>query len=211
MPSGLTYKIYNGTDTSLRGFALACVGQLGAGYQATNGGESKMPRDKAPVLKVPKFYYENIEKAEKELEHWLNVKNDDKLCELFYNNEQEERVGNRVNYATNKDELKKRYLNMLQKVESWNVDYEYSSLKELMVKQLHESLEFDCRDSIPYTVTVPTIEEWINAKIADARNNIEYSKRMLAQEEQSVAQTNAYLKGLYEAIDSFEKENNESQ
>lgn len=36
MPSKLTCNIYNGTDMSLRGFALKCVAQLGAGYWATN-------------------------------------------------------------------------------------------------------------------------------------------------------------------------------
>lgn len=52
MPSKLTCNIYNGTDMSLRGFALKCVAQLGAGYWATNQGEKEMPLDKAPIIPV---------------------------------------------------------------------------------------------------------------------------------------------------------------
>lgn len=51
MPTGLTSKIYEGEDTSLRGFALTCVRQLGFGYYASNYGEMALPLDKAPDIK----------------------------------------------------------------------------------------------------------------------------------------------------------------
>ena len=75
MPSGLTYNIYDGTDMSLRGFALKCVAQLGAGYRATNQGEKKMPLDKAPVIPVSDWYLKELDKAKEEVKYWMNVEN----------------------------------------------------------------------------------------------------------------------------------------
>ena len=46
MPTGLTYKIYNGEDMSLRSFALTCVRHIGYGYYASASGEKELPCNK---------------------------------------------------------------------------------------------------------------------------------------------------------------------
>ena len=84
MPSGLTNKIYDGSDMTLRGFALRCVRQLGAGYRATDGGEKEMPIDKAPVIEVSDYHLKQLELGQKELNHWIEVKNNPEECRKLY-------------------------------------------------------------------------------------------------------------------------------
>ena len=205
MPNGVTSSIYDGSDMSLRGFALKCVKQLAAGYCATNGGNDEMPRYKAPKLKVGDYHAKQIAQAEEELKYWLNVKDNQELCKQLYEEETAKRVKDNVDYTDKNKELKERYTEMLKKVEAWNVDSKYKSLKELMIKHLKESIEWDCVDTLPYSPLFPAMDEWINNNIESLRHNISYHFKELRKEQQLVAEDNAYLEGLYKAIDEFEK------
>ena len=67
MPTGLTSKICDGSDTSFRSFALACLAQIGYGYRASNGGDTPLPRYHAPELKP------NVEYDTKQLRMYQNI------------------------------------------------------------------------------------------------------------------------------------------
>ena len=209
MPSGLTYKIHDGTDMSLRDFALTCVRQLGAGYRVTDGGEKEMPRDKAPVLEVSDYHIKQREAAEKELEHWLEVKNNPEECRRLYLKAHEKRADDNAEIEKDKLEIKARYQKMIGKVESWDVPSRYDSLKDLMLRQLNQSIEWDCKPYSPSPAEekVETVDEWIDGLIEHTKWSIDYHKEQYAKEQESIAETNAYIKGLYDAIDKFEKEN----
>ena len=73
MPTGLTSKIYEGEDTSLRCFALTCVRQLGYGYYASEYGEKELPLDKAPIIKPSNYHKKELEKAKKQLEDFMEL------------------------------------------------------------------------------------------------------------------------------------------
>lgn len=204
MPSGLTSKIYDGSDVTLRGFALKCLTHLGAGYRATNGGEKELPRDKAPVLKVSDYHLKQLELGQKELNHWIEVKNNPEECRRLYLAAHEKRADDNVEISKQRAELLSRYQKMKAKVESWNIPEKYNSLKELMLKQLNNSIEWDCIPSAPSEEKVETMDEWINAQIECAEWNIDYHKKEYANEQKNIAETNEYLKGVYDALDEFE-------
>ena len=208
MPSGLTYKINSGEDMSLRSFALRCVTQLGAGYFATSQGEKEMPIDKAPVLEVSDYHIKNLEKSKKELEYWTKIQNDKESVKRLYDKYCKESKEDHEDCRRQRIEIKGRYQTMLQKVEGWNLPEEYDSLKELMVKQLKDSIDFDCHDD--YKFELSNIDDWIKGRIESAKWSIDYHAKELEKEKKHIQEINRYLQGLYDEIDKVEPLKNRS-
>lgn len=74
MPTGLTAKIYEGEETSLREFALTCAAQLSPCHIVTDRGSKPMPMDKAPVIKPEPYRRQQLRREEEELERWQHLK-----------------------------------------------------------------------------------------------------------------------------------------
>lgn len=208
MLTGLTSKIYEGSDTSLRDFALRCVRQLGAGYKASNYGEDELPKDKVPIIIVPEYYYKNLCDAEQELRYWQSMRDNhpEELRKLYDKKVEEHNLAfDKYNESLGVDlKLRDRYENMLKRVEAWDVKEDYLSLKELMIKQLKESIAYDCR---PTTITYEPFMDydlWLKFQIECSEEEVRMCKERLEKEEKSVRETNEYLKGLYQAIDEAE-------
>ena len=205
MPSGLTCKIYEGTDLSLRDFALRCVRQLGAGYTATNQVEKEMPRDKAPIIPVSDYHPKQLARAKEEVKHWMEVEKNPKELDRLYNEYLAKREEENRSYSSDKSELKARYLTMKAKVEAWNLPETYASLKELMLKQINESLDFDCKDySYLHNYPAPSKEEWLQIKISCACRDVNYHTEEYEKEIKHVKELNDYLQGLYDEIERVE-------
>ena len=205
MPSGLTCKIYDGSDMTLRGFALTCVTQLGAGYNVTEQGTKDLPKDKPPVMKPSSFHKYQLEEAKEELTRLTELKSDPEKLKQCYDAELTKRELENISYKQHKALVRQRYNSMLTRVSAWNVSEEYTSLKELMLKQLRESIEHDCREDLqpPYS-ELPSIDEWIDGKIDVVRKSIDYHNGMMVEDEEYCKSVNEYMKGLYDAIDEIE-------
>lgn len=204
MPSGLTYKIYNGEELTLRDFALRCVRQLGAGYHASQQGDKDLPKDKAPILKVADYHPKKIEEAKADLQYYSGLLNNLEAAQKLY--DEEYNANMKYNAETNeeREKLKERYEIVLKKVENWTIPEEYNSLKELMLKQLKESIDWDCSPYTPYKEEKIPVEEWVRSKIKMAVRDVEYHTEELRQETLRIEENNNYLKGLYDALDKVE-------
>ena len=204
MPSGLTYKIHNGEELTLRDFALRCVRQLGAGYFASQQGEKELPKDKAPILKVDNYHERKILEAEEELEKWENLRNNLEEAQKLYDEQYAQNM--QYNTAVNEErkEIEKRYNTVLEKVKAWDIPIEYNSLKELMLKQLTESIKWDCSPYTPYKEEKVPIEEWIEIRVKLAKRDLDYHTKEFQEEKRRITEYNNYLKGLYNALDKVE-------
>ena len=204
MPSGLTCKIYSGEELTLRDFALRCVTQLGAGYIASQQGEKELPKDKAPILTIGSYHEGKIIEAEKEIEKWESLRNNLEEAQKLYDEQYAENM--RYNTAVNEERnvLKERYNTVLEKVEAWDIPIEYKSLKELMLKQLKESIKWDCSPYTPYREEKVPIEEWIEIRVKLAKRDLDYHTKEFQEEKRRIEENNNYLKGLYDALDKVE-------
>lgn len=203
MPSGLTCDIYNGTDTSLRGFILMCATQFGPGYRASKGGERKLPADKAPVLKVEEYYNRRANEALEDLDKWNSLFSNLEEAQKLYDIEYEQRK--RINEELNKEreEAKERYLSVYQKVKEWEVPETYKPIKKFMIEQLEKSINWDCSHITTYKEEKVPIEQWLNSKIKSANSDLQYYREKYNAEVQEVNSDNEYLKGLYEILPLF--------
>ena len=116
------------------------------------------------------------------------------------------RVSDNVKIDEKREEIRKRYEAMKEKVTAWNIPEEYASLKRLMLEQLNSSLDWDCghRASTNDEQPQETIEEWYQANIEANEWDINYHTEQYEKEKARVAEDNKYLRGLYDAIDAVE-------
>lgn len=204
MPSGLTCKIYSGEELTLRDFALRCVIQFSAGYCASQQGEKELPKDKAPILKVDNYYEEQILEAEKELEKWVSLQNNHEEAQKLYDEQYAQNMRFNATVDEERKKIEKRYNTVLEKVKAWDIPVEYTSLKELMLKQLKENIEWDCTPYTPYNKERVPIEEWLKVKIKLAKRDLDYHTKELQEEKRRITEYNNYLKGLYDVLDRVE-------
>lgn len=203
MPTGLTGDIYEGKDMTLRGFALRCVTQTGFGCTWTDRGERAMPLDKAPVMKADGSHRKALQEAEEELEHWQKLTDEElqKEYDAYCMKVELENIGRDKHY----DEKHDRYQAMIEKVTAWQVTENYMPLKDLMLRQLRESMEFDCRDKEHrYYDHIAPMDEWLKINIECCVRNIDYYKKRVAEDENYVREANKYFKGLYDLLDAAE-------
>ena len=206
MPSGLTCKIYEGTDLSLRDFALRCATQFGGFYQVTEQGSKDLPMTEPPVLVVEKYRYEWYEKAKEKALYWLNVEKDPELAQKLYQEYVDSRVEQKVDFQERDRDLRDRYQAMYDKIDAWDVAEPYKNIKELMLKQIKESMDHDCpEDGLKYyDYPIPSFDDWLQGQISFACKDVEYQEEALQKAIKSVAETNAYIKGFYEELDKVE-------
>lgn len=205
MPTGLTAEIYEGKSVSFRRFALKCSTQFGAGYYASDYGEKDLPLDKAPVLQPEQYYFNRAAQAEKELKQWEELKKNPEKLQKLYDEEMNRRKADNEEIPKKYDKIRNRYLTMLERVEHWDVPEDFISLKVLMIKQLKESIEYDCPvETKPIWTTFPSIDEWIKQKIEFAKENVNSANSAVLKHIERIEESNKLLKELYEALDKIE-------
>ena len=203
MPTGLTSKIYEGEDTSLRGFALTCVRQLGFGYYASNYGKMALPLDKAPDIKPSNYHKEELERANKKLEDFMNLQKDPDALRKKYEEHLKVINGDKEESRKHKEKIKENYLSVLDKVEKWDAPSEFDSLVKLMKDQLNDSIKYDCT-TYDYEKKEQSIEEWAKSEISAIKWSIGYHETEYKKAVEYAKECNEYIKKLYEELDKIE-------
>jgi len=204
MPSGLSYKIYENSDMSLRDFALKCAKQFNFGYQASNYGDKELPFDMAPKIKVDDYYYNRVELALQERQRWEELKNNKEELEKAYQKYIDEHKSFPNNVNEKKEEIKGRYLDMLKRVEEWPVDGDFECVKAFMIKHLNECIESDCYETEPYEFNPEPINEWIENNIQFAKDEVVSANKRLKKEKEHVKKINDQLERFYKNIEDYE-------
>lgn len=205
MPTGLTSKIYEGEDMSLRGFALMCVKQLGYGYYASGYGEEDLPLDKAPVIKPKRYHKIELDRVTKQYEKFKKLQEDTEALMAKYEEVMSHITKDSEDSKKKNKELQSRYESVLEKVNRWDVPEELSSLKNLMTDQLNDSIKYDCRTyEEDEERKNPTLEEWVNSENKHFEREIEYHTKEYAKDVEYSKECNEYIKKLYEELDKAE-------
>lgn len=205
MPSGLTQKIYDGSDTSLRGFALSCVRQFTPGYVASKGGSEELSPYRAPILKASDFYLNKLYEVEEEFKYWKDiVSNNPTQLDVEYNKYLQYREKENKEYLDKKNALKKRYISMIEKVINWEAPERYLPLKKLMLEQLDLSCSHDCSEYLPYSRKPKSVEMFLKSKLDKLIEDLEYYTDKYETEVENTQLNNEYLEGLYEELNKVE-------
>lgn len=201
MPNGYTSDIYNGKDVTLKEFALKCARNFGALIHMRD--ESLDAPIRLKNLE-DSYHKKRIEQLESELE---NLKSNPKSIEDLEKEYELEILKIKAeDEKRNKEiiDLKSRYESLLKQVEAWiPPTNEHINLKNFMIRQLTESIEFDC---IEYSQLkyFPSKEDWIKEKLSNSRlyKDLEYHKTEFEKYKSHTIKSNEWIIQLEESLNN---------
>ena len=199
MPTGLTARIYEGKETSFKDFALLCARHFGALLHMKDEDLDAPIRKREPDT----YYLKQLEKAKKDLADFLtNPPTEDSLAKEY--EEKVERMRKKdAETNKNRQELKARYEAMLKKAQDWNPPTsEHKNLKNFMIKQLNESMDFDCR-AYNQVDRFVTKEEYIKDGLSSMHleKQVEYYQEQWAKEIESCNNANKWIEELVNSLE----------
>jgi len=197
MPTGYTAAVRDGKITTLREFALSCARGMGALITMRDD-----PHD-APIPErfepFTDFYDGQIERAQELLRtvpHLTDSECDFRAETLF-----KEEIKSYQESLARKRLARARYEDMLCKVKAWRCDDEVRTLKDFMVKQLEESIDFDCSERYTEPPVRLTGEQWRQKTLENASRDLAYGQKQQAEERERVSR-NRWLAALRRSLES---------
>lgn len=195
MPSGYTAPLHDGEDISLEQFVLRCSRAMGAAI---------MQRDESPdveirMREVGEHYLGYVEKSGAELaEAW--ERSDDEWAALQATAIAEAETS-REEYLAKREGIAERYTAMLAAVHRWEPPTsEHYGLKDFMVKQIEESLQFDVSDWTPPVPAELPVSEYRERELHRLAKSLERDTQQLQEERERVRSQNAWVLALRESL-----------
>jgi len=201
MPTGYTSKIYEGEQVSGKEFIMTCARAFGALIEMRDEPlDAKIPEE----LKIDTHHNKALEKSKQELDKYRNMSIEEaqKLVDESY----KKTVEDNKKYYDEKLELRNRYEKVLAEVEAWELpSQDHQNLKDYAIRQLEESILFDCGHIEDYAKEVrkETPEEYIQKQIDSCLWNIEYHQKEWENEVKRTNERNLWIKQLRESISTL--------
>jgi hypothetical protein len=200
MPTGYTCDVQDGTCTQFNDFVWKCARAFGA---LISQREDSL-NDGIQLKDVPSSYHEEqLVEAKKEYLRLRKMRQSERL--RFSRLQFEATLRRNVEGARKHQEQHMRYSTMLGKVAMWEPPTEdHAGLKEFMVSQLTESIDFDCNHD--YNLT--RIQEAVDSDLLVfhtnalnyAKRDICYHERKLAEEHERIGGRNQWRQQLVDSV-----------
>ena len=204
MPTGYTAAVQSGEITSLRDFALMCARGMGATIMMRDA-----PHD-APIPErfEPSDYNAKVlQKAQGCLDAVTTMSRDEA-----------QREADKAYHAAcvsfdrrnaEREEHGRRYRSMIAQVEAW--DTKADGIREFMLDQLRQSLDFDCKPPRPNALfggkpERQTGEEWREAQVEQLTGDIAYHAKANAEEIARTEGRNRWLADLRASLPASNRE-----
>lgn len=196
MPTGYTCNIADGSETTLRQFALRCARGMGALITMRDEPFSApIPEQLEPDTR---YYDETIADAQKRLDELHALSADDRAsAAASYNTEAGRSAAQRRSENNARAE---RYDQLIAQTEKWSDAPE--GLQSFMLDQLKRSRDFDihdCPDPEPKSA-----DDWFSGYVAHLEQQIGYAEKSRADEIKRTAERNVWLAQLHEALKNLD-------
>lgn len=199
MPTAYTAILGETEDMKLKDFAMLCARNFGA-LAAMRDEPLSVPIPEK--FEIPPYYKENLDRAQKKHADFMAMTESGRAeyLERTYNEIIEEYRKEQEESSKQKDILRQRYNAMLLKVVNWTPPTpEHENLREFMIEQIHNSIEWDCSE---YTPPIPNKDEWcdIGRYKVELEEEIALSQKSYYKAVESVASRNKWLTDLRESL-----------
>lgn len=193
MPSGITSDLYEGKDTSLRGYLMSVGRSMGYAIMQRDDDRAE------PVREVTASDYsrrqaDTLRRELAELEG-LSVAEAWTRCQA----ERAAAVERRDEHVRERRELRVRYERMLAQVGAWHPDPLVASTKEYALKHLQESIDFDCDapgEEARYWPRPPVYldgSEYITERRKQLQTEIDRAEQNQREEDERTADRNRHI------------------
>lgn len=199
MPTAYTAILGEREDMKLKDFAMLCARNFGVLIEMRDDPLT------APIperLEVDKLYKENYDKAVKAYNDFMALSDSGKAeyLERDYNKAVEGYLQREEKRLKEIGVLRQRYEKMLSKISKWAAPTpEYKNLRAFMIKQIQDSIEFDCSE---HHISIPDKKTWCDIdryKLVLAKN-VAFFKGRYESQVKAVAEKNKWLSDLIESL-----------
>lgn len=195
MPTGYTHAVADGTVSDLRTFALVCARGMGALVTMRDDpSNAEIPRR----FEIDTEYRDaKISDARRRLEDLSAMSKDDIVaaCDVY----NEKVAADRRKRVEDNNAQHARYVAMIVQVEQWTGAPE--GLRDFMLRQLRDSLDFDCpKDPTKYMPSPKLPDEWHAGEMEAAQRDIRYHEQQRVEEIERIKARNAWLDQLFAAL-----------
>lgn len=196
MPTGYTDSIKDGI--TFKTFALNCARAFGACIMLRDepGGGEQIPE----AFEPSDYHQKALAVARSELATLESMTSME--CGFKAATERQSAEARRLERIAELDNLRQKYEEMLICAQGWTPPTsEHVGLKEFMVKQIKDSINWDC-DASFYATPTPELSgvEWLEGAKAKAIKDIEYHKTKWAEEVQRTAERNTWVSNLRNSL-----------
>lgn len=191
MPTGYTACVGDGEITEFAPFALRCARAFGVAITM---------RDDPMDVPIPETFKPDTRYHDERIATTTALlaelgKLTGRECEHRAQVERTAALTSEEGYRQKRADTRARYEAMLAKVDAWDAPAEWSELKVFMLKQLRESINFDCRD---YSTDHPRLtgEEWKAKTITKANRDLAYHTEERTKEIERAAERTRMMQSL---------------
>jgi hypothetical protein len=197
MPSGITAPIAEGKDITAAEFLIRCAKQF--------GGLMHMQDEPLSAPIVPReanldHYDKSIARLEKDLAKYQAMSLEE--AEAAVEEDYQEDLARHNQITADKNATRARYEAVLAKVRTWVPPTpEHDNLKEFAVKQLVESIDWDCK--VYEGPTKLSAQEYLTGRIEGLQGSLNFYKKQRADEIKRVEEANKWVTTLVESVMDF--------
>jgi hypothetical protein len=191
MPTGYTAAVSDGTTTELHEFAMQCARAFGALITMRDDPASTEIPDE---FVADDYYKKALDDARSELAALEAMATETIRAEAAKANDKA--LKSHRDYLTAKAQIRARYEVMIGKVQGWTPPTaDHQELKDFMLRQLHESIRFDC-NYVPEESKARTPTEWLNGRREALKRDVARYTEEHAKECDRAAKRTAWVKAL---------------
>lgn len=194
MPTGYTADIAKGI--TFNEFILSC---------ARNFGACITMRDEPSGTEIPEEFeasaYHTDELNKAKLRYLELVTYSNEQLRDFAADSYREALTDFYKRVDERNDLEDKYLAMLEESRTWNPPSEdHQGLKNFMVKQIQESIDFDCSRKYDMPEEQTDIA-WLAEQLKKTQWNIEYHAKEAVKEQERVDNRNKWIKQLRDSLE----------
>ena len=196
MPTGYTADVQSGKVTDFSEFAMQCARSSGAlGMMRGEPSGAEIPE----TFKPSTYNAERLVEARAQLAK-INAMTTDQR-EAAARSEYEAACASQERYETERGEQRARYQAMIDKVTVWTPPTpDHVGMKDFMLNQLAESIDFDCSPSFDRRPTMKKRDDWFSEAVSKAERDIEYHTKEHAKEVERAASRTAWIAALRQSL-----------
>lgn len=200
MPTGCTAPIYEGEkDFTFEKFAMRCALNFCELVYLREKSE-KEAIDLEKDFQPNSFYKDMLEEAEKDYQDFLDNPPTEEQLGRKYDEYVQMEQARFLEREQKLEVIRKRYAAMIKKVLAWQPPTpEHQSLKYFMLKQLQDSIDFDCSS---YAPKVTNREEYIKDGMSPDRflRRISHYREMWEKEVRRSEESKKWMKDLMDSL-----------
>ncbi|MDY8021095.1 hypothetical protein [Paenibacillus polymyxa] len=195
MPTGYTSDIYEGREVHAKDFILKCARAFGATIDMRDEPLNK----EIPVFKPSPYYSNSLDKAIEKLKYYQTMTIEE--ATVFAEEAYLDSVAVHYKRLETTRLLRKRYEDLLDEIDSWNHPTpDHLELKRFCIKQIKDSIKFDCDISFISPPIGKTPEEYIADGIKSAQSDIEYYTKEHKKEVERINERNRWVEELKSSL-----------